>query len=75
MPVRFDAAAGLGLSLRPMMAADASFVAALYASTRAEEVARFGWPAGQQRVFLIQQHEAQERYFRSRYPEADWWIV
>ena len=75
MPVRFEAAAGLGLTLRPITAADAPFVAALYASTRAEEVARFGWPAGQQRAFLVQQHEAQERYFRTRYGEAAWLIV
>lgn len=75
MPLRLDAAASLGLVLRPMEAADAPFVASLYASTRAEEVARFGWPAGQQRAFLSQQSDAQERYFRSRYPDAKWLIV
>jgi len=75
MPPRLDAAAILGLCLRPVEAADAPFVASLYASTRADEVARFGWPAGNQRAFLSQQCEAQELYFRSRYPDAEWLIV
>ena len=75
MPPPFPRAEALGLSLRPMTDEDLPFVAALFASTRAEEVAQTGWPAEQQQAFLAQQHEAQHRHYRTHYPEADWLIV
>ena len=75
MPPPFPRAEALGLSLRPMTDDDLPFVAALFASTRAEEVAQTGWPAEQQLAFLTQQHEAQHRHYRTHYPEADWLIV
>ena len=68
-------AGALGLAVRPMTDDDLPFVAALYASTREEEVAQTGWPAEQQRAFLAQQHEAQHRHYRTHYPETDWLIV
>lgn len=71
----FAAAAALGLSLRPMADEDLPFVAALYASTRADELAATGWPAAAQQAFLAQQHDAQHRHFRSAHPDADWLIV
>jgi ribosomal protein S18 acetylase RimI-like enzyme len=58
-----------------MTDADLSFSASLYASTRAAEVAMFGWPEATQRAFLDQQHDAQHRHFRSAYPSAEWLIV
>jgi ribosomal protein S18 acetylase RimI-like enzyme len=58
-----------------MADADLAFVANLYASTRAEEVAATGWPPSAQQAFLAQQHEAQHRHYRSLHPAADWLIV
>ena len=73
LPLR--AAAALGLAVRPMTEADRPFVAALYASTRADEIAGFGWPPELARAFLDQQHRAQEQHYRAVYPGADWLIV
>lgn len=74
MPL-FHAAVRLGIGFRPMTDADMDFVAALYASTRAEELALTGWPAEQQQAFLAQQHQAQHRHYRAYYPDAEWLIV
>ena len=55
--------------------ADLPFVAALYASTRAEELALTGWPEAQQQLFLDQQHRAQDHHYRTYYPEMEWLIL
>jgi len=68
-------AAALGVRARPMADADLPFVAALYASTRAEEVAVTGWPIEHQRAFLAQQHDAQHRHYRTHYADALWLIL
>jgi ribosomal protein S18 acetylase RimI-like enzyme len=68
-------AAALGVRARPMTDDDLIFVAALYASTRAEEVAVTGWPIEHQRAFLAHQHDAQHRHYRSHYPDAHWLIL
>lgn len=57
-------------SLRPVTAADASFCFALYASTRAEEMATTGWPAAQCEAFLRQQFSARTEGYRSAFPGA-----
>lgn len=54
---------------------DLPFVAGLFASTRAEEVALTGWPPEQQRAFLAMQHEAQHRHYRTANPDAEWLIL
>ncbi len=61
--------------LRPKGDADLPFVAALYASTRLEELAITGWPAAQQQAFLSQQHQAQHRHYRGTYRDAQWLII
>lgn len=75
MPPPLHAAAGLGVSYRPMAEDDLPFVAELYASTRREEVAQTGWPAEMQVAFLMQQHEAQHRHYSRHYGDAEWLIV
>jgi ribosomal protein S18 acetylase RimI-like enzyme len=65
----------LGLSLRPMTDRDLPFTAALYASTRMEEVAQTGWPPEQQQAFLEHQHKAQHQHYRAHYPGAEWLII
>ena len=75
MPPPLRAAGKHGISCRPMADRDLAFVAALYASTRAEEVAQTGWPAAQQQAFLAQQHRAQHTHYRNAYPDAEWLIL
>lgn len=71
MPPQLRSAADLGLSFRPASDDDLPFLAALYASTRAEEVAQSGWPEEAQRAFLKQQHEAQHAHYANVYAVAE----
>lgn len=75
MPPPIKAAAAFGISYRPATDEDLPFIARLYASTRAEEVASTGWPPEAQRAFLDQQHRAQHQHYRGAYPGAEWLIV
>jgi ribosomal protein S18 acetylase RimI-like enzyme len=75
MPPPLPAAAAIGIACRAMTDADLPFVASLYASTRAEEVAATGWPEATQAAFLEQQHRAQHHHYRATYPNAEWLIV
>ena len=75
MPPPVRAAAAFGVAYRPMTDDDLPFVADLYASTRAEEVAATGWPPEVQSAFLRQQHEAQHRHYRAFYAPAEWLII
>ncbi len=75
MPPPLRAAAAFGIGYRSMSDEDLPFVAALFASTRAEEVAASGWPPEVQRAFLEQQHRAQHRHYREVNPTGEWLIV
>ncbi|MFY0567307.1 GNAT family N-acetyltransferase [Archangium lansingense] len=55
-------------SSRPVVASDDAFLFELYASTRAEEMAAWGWSAAQQEPFLRMQWMAQKRGYEARYP-------
>ncbi|PBC01382.1 GNAT family N-acetyltransferase [Mesorhizobium sp. WSM3860] len=68
-------ARALGLSLRPETDADIPFMTALYASTRAAELADVPWPPEGKAQFLDLQFQAQRAHYRRHYPEADWWLV
>lgn len=68
-------AAAFDVTYRPLAAADLPFVAALYAATRAEEVAQTGWSGEMQRAFLEQQHLAQHHHYQAHFPGAEWLIV
>jgi len=57
-------------ALRPLTAADAEAVYALYASTRAQEVAHFPLSAVQQEQFLRMQSNAQQAHYARHYPGA-----
>lgn len=61
--------------LRPLLADDGEFLFRLYASTRADEVAAFGWPAAQQEAFLRMQFNMQRRWYETAYPEAEHAII
>lgn len=75
MPPPLDRAGLLGLCYRPMTDADLAFVAALYASTRAEEMAANGWPPELQAAFLQQQHLAQHSHYSAHFADAEWLII
>lgn len=61
-----------GLRLRPVDAVrDTPWLAALYAATRAAEVAAFGWPPPAQRAFLDLQFRLQALQHAALHPKAD----
>ena len=62
------------LSLRPACAEDEPFLYALYASTRAAELAAWGWPETQQQLFLDLQFRGQQQHY-AVYPNTAHWIV
>jgi ribosomal protein S18 acetylase RimI-like enzyme len=58
------------LELRPITREDDSFLAGLYASTRAEELAVTGWSDEETAIFCRQQFDAQTVHYRENYPGA-----
>lgn len=68
-------AAPPGTHFRAATAADAAFFAALYASTRAEELALSGWPDALRVGFLAQQAAAQQAHYLQHYADAEWWVL
>jgi len=75
MPPPIDRAAGFGITYRPLREDDFAFTAALYASTRTEELMATGWPDEAKQAFLAQQHQAQHQYYQAHYEGAEWLIV
>jgi len=65
----------LPISWRSATAADAAFGFSVYASTRAEELAAWGWGAAQQEIFLKMQFAAQAASYRAAFPGATYAIV
>ena len=62
-------------NLTSVTSSDESFLAELYASTRAEEMVLVPWSGEQKQVFLRMQFEAQDRYYRERYPNASFDLI
>jgi ribosomal protein S18 acetylase RimI-like enzyme len=62
------------LSLRPAQADDEAFLFELYRSTRAEEMAAWGWNEAQQQAFISLQFRAQQAHY-AEYPNADHKII
>jgi len=58
------------LAPRPETAEDESFVFALYASTRAAEMALTNWTSDQKHAFLRWQFELQRQHYRLHYADA-----
>jgi len=56
--------------LRPAAATDDDFLFALFAGTRATELAGTGWPAAQQDAFLRSQFAARRRHYAQTFPDA-----
>src|SRR3954452_19245298 len=58
------------ISLRPVTAEDDSFLAGVYASTRADELAVTGWSDDEKALFCRRQFDAQSAHYRENYPGA-----
>lgn len=63
------------ISLRPVEALDRHFLFELYAHTRLDEVAAFGWSDAEQAAFLRMQFEARQNAYRLQYPESKDYVV
>ena len=64
-----------GLSFRPITDADLPFLAALYASTRTEELSLTAWTDAQKATFLKQQFEAQHAHYQAHYQGTDFLVI
>ncbi len=63
------------LTLQPIADEDLEFLAALYASTRAEELAGVDWSDEQKAAFLQQQFSAQHWHYQQHYTGARFDLV
>ena len=63
------------VSLRPATGADTEFLAAVYAATRAEELAATDWSAAQKAEFCQMQFAAQDTHYRQHYPTAEFSVI
>jgi ribosomal protein S18 acetylase RimI-like enzyme len=76
VPFGWARAAGLGLTFRRITEADLPFLARVYASTRAEEMAVVTtMTEAQKAAFLDAQFQLQHAHYRKYYPEADWLVT
>ena len=63
------------LSLRSITPEDDSFLARVYASSRAEELAITGWPEELKAEFCRRQFDAQSAYYATNYSGASFQII
>jgi ribosomal protein S18 acetylase RimI-like enzyme len=63
------------VTLRPARSEDREFLLAVYASTRAEELAPVPWTEEQKAAFLKMQFEAQDTDYRRNYADAEFSVV
>jgi RimJ/RimL family protein N-acetyltransferase len=74
-PFGWARAAAAGLTFRPIIEADLPFLARLYASTRAEELALTDWPDERKAAFLQSQFDAQHAHYQQYYAGADFFVI
>ncbi|MEY2502435.1 MAG: hypothetical protein QOI07_2769 [Verrucomicrobiota bacterium] len=63
------------VTLRPITPADDAFLARVYASSRAEELAITDWSEGLKADFCRRQFDAQSAYYAENYPAASFRII
>ena len=63
------------ISFRPIVADDAEFLCAVYASTRTEELAVVPWSAQQKEAFLRSQFAAQHDHYQAHYAGASFEVI
>jgi GNAT superfamily N-acetyltransferase len=64
-----------GITFRPQIESDGPFLAALYASTRAGEMAMVPWTDQQKWEFLEMQFRAQSMHYAAHYAGADFLVI
>jgi len=64
-----------GLDRRAASEGDLPFLAALYATTREEELAAVAWPQNVRQAFLDGQFALQHRHYLEHYPDADFLVI
>ena len=74
-PFGWPRAAAVGCSFRRITDTDLPFLAMVYASTRADELAPAPWSDADKAAFLDAQFRAQHAHYQTYYPDADWLIV
>jgi len=67
--------ADFSLRLRPITPADTSFLARVYASSRADELAVTGWSEEQKEIFCRRQFDAQATHYAATDPEASFQLI
>ena len=70
-----DDSSSMSIHLRVVDVADEDFLFSVYASTRADEMARVDWTAGQQEAFLRMQFRAQTQFYIENYPGAEFQVI
>ena len=76
VPFGWARAADAGLTFRRIADADLPFLARVYGSTRAEELASVTyWSEAQKAAFVDLQFHAQHAHYQKYYPEADWLVT
>lgn len=63
------------VNFRPATDADQSFMSALYASTREQELSVLDWSESRKADFLAMQFDAQHRYYTEQFPTADFLLI
>src|SRR2546423_14264932 len=65
----------MSVTLRAAAPEDEPFLFKVYASTRADELAAWGWGAAQQETFLRMQFTAQQLAYGAQFPDADQMVL
>jgi ribosomal protein S18 acetylase RimI-like enzyme len=63
------------ITLRPITPKDEPFLARLYASTREQELAQTNWSDEQKALFCRMQFNAQNKDYRTNYPDASFDVI
>jgi GNAT superfamily N-acetyltransferase len=63
------------ITLRDVTPQDEPFLREVYACTRAQELATVPWTAEQRAEFLRFQFDAQDKYYRQKYPAASFQLI
>jgi ribosomal protein S18 acetylase RimI-like enzyme len=75
VPFGWARAAAIGLTFRLIGDADLPFLARVYASTRADELAVTPLTDAQKAAFLEAQFQLQHAHYQKYYPQADWLVT
>jgi GNAT superfamily N-acetyltransferase len=65
----------MSITLRDELPEDGPHLFALYASTRAEEMAAVSWTIEQKLAFLQMQFDAQRTFYKEKYPSATYQVI